>query len=164
MNRHQYKICGAALLPSVATMLFVQACGGGSAAVAQQAGDPYEGVWEAVVTARDCTTSAVLGTFRGAQAIHRGGTLSDTNASAPTTRGPGFGVWTRNGDGTYAVRSRFYRYNADGSLAGSTVVTSKRTLLADGDVYSGDTRSDVRDIAGTVVAQTCVVDVGTRFS
>jgi hypothetical protein len=76
MNR--FKICGAALLPSVATMLFVQACSGSGDAMAQQATDPLEGVWEAVVTLRDCTTDATLGTFRGAQAVHRGGTLSDT--------------------------------------------------------------------------------------
>jgi hypothetical protein len=163
MNRHPFKIYGAALLPSVATMLFVQACGGGSAAIAQQAGDPYEGVWDAVVTARDCSTNAVVGTFRGSQVIHRGGTLSDTNASPPATRGPGFGVWSRNGDGTYAVRFRYYRYNADGSLAGTAVVTSKRTLSADGNAYTGETRGEARDPSGVVIGQSCVVDVGTRF-
>ena len=93
-----------------------------------------------------------------------GGTLTDTNASSPTTRGPGFGTWTQTAPGQYSVKFRFYRYNADGSLAGSTVVTSKRTLSADGNAYTGDTRSEVRDLAGTVVAQTCVADVGTRFS
>lgn len=164
MNRYQLKICSAAFLPSVATMLFVQACGGGGDALAQQAADPYEGVWEAVVTVRDCTTNAALGTFRGAQVIHRGGTLTDTNASPPSTRGPGFGIWSRNADGTYAVKFRFYRYNSDGTLAGTTVVTSKRTVSADSNSYTGDTRSEVRDVAGAVMAQTCVTDVGTRFS
>jgi len=164
MNRLQLKVCSAALLPSVATMLFVQACGGGGAAIAQQSTDPYEGVWEAVVTAHDCTTSSILGTFRGAQVVHHGGTLSDTNASPPGTRGPGFGVWSRNGDGTYAVKFRFYRYNTDGTLAGTTVVTSTRTLAADGNSYNGDTRSEVRDTAGVVLSRTCVADVGSRFS
>lgn len=163
MNLFQLKVCSAALLPSVATMLFVQACGGSNDAQAQQAADPYEGVWEAVATQRDCTTNATLGTFRGAQVVHRGGTLSDTNASAPGTRGPGFGLWSRNADGTYAVRFRFYRYNSDGTLAGTTVVTSKRTLAADGKGYTGDTRSEVRDVAGAVLSQSCVADVGTRF-
>ncbi len=164
MNRYQFKICSAAFLPSVATMLFVQACGGGGDALAQQAADPHEGVWEAVVTARDCTTNATLGTFRGSQVIHRGGTLSDTNASPPATRGPGFGIWSRNSDGTYAVKFRFYRYNADGTLAGTTVVTSKRTVSADSNSYTGDTRGEVRDVAGAVLSQTCVTDAGTRFS
>lgn len=164
MIRYQLKFYSAALLPSVATMLFVQACGGGGDAQAQQAADPHEGVWEAVITARDCTTNATLGTFRGAQVVHRGGTLTDTNASAPATRGPGFGIWSRNADGTYAVKFRFYRYNPDGTLAGTTVVTSKRTVSSDGNGYTGDTRSEVRDVVGAVLSQTCVADVGTRFS
>jgi len=76
MNRIQLKIAAASLLPAVATMLFVQACGGGGDAVAQTAPDPMEGVWEAVVTQRDCATNAVIATFKGAQAMHRGGTLT----------------------------------------------------------------------------------------
>ena len=56
MNRHQIKIAAASVLPAVATMLFVQACGGGGDAVAQSAPDPLEGVWEAVVTQKDCTS------------------------------------------------------------------------------------------------------------
>lgn len=139
MNRYRLKISTAALMPSVATMLFVRACGGGGDAVGQQAADPFEGVWQAVVTARDGTSGATLGTFRGAQVVHR----SDTHASPPATRGPGD--------------------NADGTLAGTTVVTSKRTLGSDGNSYTCDTHSEVRDIAGAVVSQTCVADVGTRF-
>jgi hypothetical protein len=152
------------IVPAFVTMLVVQACGGGDNAIAQQAGDPYEGVWEAQVTQRDCTTNAVLATFRGAQMIHRGGTLSDTNAAAPGSRGPGMGLWSKNGDGSYAVKFRFYRYNPDGTLAGTTVVTSTRTLGADANTYTGTTRSEVRDLAGAVLTAVCVTDIGTRFS
>lgn len=164
MNRFQFKVASAALLPSVATLLFVQACGGSGGAVAQTAADPIEGVWEAVATVRDCTTNTTLATFRGAQVLHHGGTLSDTNASPPATRGPGFGVWSRNADGSYAVKFRFYRYNGDGTLAGTNVVTSTRALTADGNSYNGDTRGEVRDTAGVVLSRTCVTDVGSRFN
>ncbi len=166
MNPQVAKSCALALIPSIITLGLVQACGGSSDAVAQaapSAADPYEGVWEAVVQRRDCTTGAITGTFRGAQVIHRGGTMSDTNASPPTTRGPGFGIWSRNADGTYAVKFRFYTYNADGSWSGTAVVTSKRTLNADATLYSGDTTSEVFDTAGNVIARTCVTDAGTRF-
>ncbi len=160
------KTCGIALIPSIITLGLVQACGDSSDAVAQaapSAADPYEGVWEAVATRRDCTTGAVTGTFRGAQVIHRGGTLSDTNASPTATRGPGWGIWSRNADGTYAVKFRFYTYNADGIWSGTAVVTSKRTLNADATVYNGDTTSEVLDTSGNVIARTCVTDVGTKF-
>ncbi len=154
MRAEVAKTCGIALIPSIITLGLVQACGGSSdadavAQAAPAAGDPIEGVWEAVATRRDCTTGAVTGTFRGAQAMHRGGTLSDTNA--------------RNADGTYAVKFRFYTYNADGTWSGTAVVTSTRTLSADGNTYNGDTRSEVSDTSGNVIARTCVNDVGTKF-
>ncbi len=164
MTPSALKTIAITFVPALVTMLVVQACGGGDFAVAQAAGDPIEGVWEAEVTARDCATNAPLGTFRGAQVLHQGGTLSDTNAAPPATRGPGFGVWRRNFDGTYHARFRFYRFNPDGTLAGTNVVTSQRTLSADGTVYTGTARGEVRDVNGAVLSITCVSDVGTRFS
>lgn len=163
MTSFRNQTVAAAVLPTVATMLFVQACGGSDTAIAQGVADPMEGVWEAVVTARDCTTNAVTGTFLGVNTIHRGGTLSDTNAAGPATRGPGFGIWSRGSDGVYAIRFRFYRFNADGSLAGTNVVASQRTLSADGNGYTGETRTEVRNLAGATVQTVCVSDVGTRF-
>lgn len=164
MNLQRLKIASAALAPAVATMLFVQACGGSGDATAQSTSDPIEGVWEAVATLRDCNSQAALASFRGSQVLHRGGTLGDTNGAAPGTRGPGFGLWSRNADGTYAIRFRFFRYNSDGSLAGSNVVSSTRTLSGDGSRYEAVTRAEVRDLAGTVLQTTCVTDVGTRFN
>lgn len=91
MSPELAKSCALALIPSIATLLLVQACGGSSDAIAQSAtvADPIEGVWEAVATVRNCTTGEPITTFRGSQLMHRGGTLSDTNAGAPSTRGPG---------------------------------------------------------------------------
>ena len=156
------KTVSVMLLPAAATMLFVQACGGSDWAVAQEAADPIEGVWESQISVRDCSTSAVIGSFRGVNVLHRGGTLTDTNGGAPTSRGPGFGVWSKSADGSYAVRFRFYRYNSDGSLAGSNVITSTRQLGAGGTSFEGSTRNEVRDLAGTVLQTLCVTDVGTR--
>ena len=164
MHATRFKIAAASVAPAFATLLFVQACGGGGDAQAQASADPIEGVWEAVATVRDCTSNATLATFRGAQVLHRGGTLSDTNGAATTTRGPGFGHWKRNDDGTYAVKFRFYRYNPDGTLAGSNVVSATRTLSPDANSYTATTRGEVRDMAGAVLSVTCVTDVGTRFS
>ncbi len=162
MNKTPVKTVSAMLLPAVATMLFVQACCGSDWAIAQDAADPIEGVWESVVSVRDCTTNAVTGTFRGVNVMHRGGTLTDTNGSSPTSRGPGFGVWSKSGDGSYAVKFRFYRYNTDGSLAGSNVVTSTRKLGANGNSLEASTRTEVRDLTGNVLQTLCVTDLGTR--
>lgn len=164
MNANTVKISAVAFLPAVATMIFVQACGGGGDARAQSAADPIEGVWEAAVTQRDCTTNATIATFRSVQALHRGGTLSDTNGSPTTSRGPGFGVWSRNNDGTYTVKFRFFRYAADGSLAGVNVVTATYALSADGNKYDAAPKTEVRDLTGNVLQTVCVVAAGTRFN
>lgn len=163
MNAQQMKYGSLFLVPAMAAMLVVQACGGGGAAHAEDQADPYEGLWDAEVTQRHCTTGAVMGSFRGSQLIHRGGTLSDTNSTPPTTRGPGFGTWVRTAPGRYGITFRFFRYNADGSLAGQAVITSTRTLSADGNSYEGDTRGESRDMAGNVLGTLCVTDIGTRF-
>ena len=163
MNGTKLRIAAASLLPAVATLFFVQACGGGGNALAQSAPDPIEGVWEAVVTQKDCTTGATVATFKGAQAVHHGGTLTDTSAGPTTARGPGIGTWSKNMDGTYAIKFRFYRFNADGSLAGSNVVASTRTLAADGMTYTASSTNEVRDAAGNVLATVCVADAATKF-
>ena len=121
MKIQTLKLSAAALLPSVATMLFVQACGGSGDADAQERADPIEGVWEAVVTFRDCSTLAPTSVppFRSVQAFHRGGTFTDSSSHSPVARSPGHGDWTRDGD-AYTVKLRFYRYNPDGSFSGTS--------------------------------------------
>ncbi len=166
MTSNSWKVCATALLPSLATMFVVQACGGSGDAQAQgaAAADPIEGVWESVVTRRDCSSGAAIGSFRGAQVFHRGGTLTDTDASTPGTRGPGQGSWTHNADGSYTARFRFFRFNGDGSLAGSSVVTRSITLQADGNNLVATTRAEIRDPAGAVLQTVCLGDVTTRFN
>lgn len=164
MKLSTFKSCALALVPSIATLLVVQACGGSGDAAAQanNDADPIEGVWESVITARDCTSSAVLGTFRGAQVFNRGGTLSDTNAGPPTLRGPGFGIWSRTDSG-YTAIFRFYRYNPDGSLAGSQRVTRVMSLSADANTVNSTNSTQVLALDGSVQQSTCATDVSTRF-
>lgn len=168
MRTEVARSCALALIPSIITLGLVQACGGSSDAVAQAtptpASDPLEGVWEAVATRRDCATNAVIGTFRGAQTIYRGGTMSSTTSLPPTSAGLGMGVWSRNADGTYAIKFRHFNFAPDGSWSGTTVATSKRTLSADGNSYTTETSADVRDTSGAVIGKICVTDAGTRFN
>lgn len=169
MNRFHLKVASAALLPSVATMIFVQACGGGGVAAAQanaaQAAppDPIVGVWESVVTQKDCGSGNVLATFKGAQMFNADGTLSDTNGAGPATRGPGFGHWSRSAD-TYTAKFRFFRFNTDGSLAGTNVVTRTVALSSDGQSATGTTKASILDPAGNTLQQICASDTSTRFN
>lgn len=149
-------------LTAAATMLLIQACGGGAIAQTTDA-DAVEGSWEAVITVRDCTTGATILTAKGQAVFHRGGTLTDTNASPPTTRGVGFGTWRRDATAqNYTARFRFNRYNPDGTLAGTQRVTRVFTLSADGNTQTSTNTSQTLDAAGAVLQNGCAGDVSTR--
>jgi len=129
---------------------------------AQTTPDPLEGVWEAVISQRDCTSNAVLATFQGTLAFHRGGSMSDTSGAAPTSRSPGFGQWSGSG-GNYAAKFRFFRYNADGTLAGTNVASRTIALAADGNSWTSTVRTEIRSLAGAVLQTVCATDTSARF-
>jgi hypothetical protein len=151
----------AATIPALGLFLLFQACGGSDSAVAQQAPDPIQGVWEGAVTIRDCTSGNPLATFRGSQVFHAGGTMGDTNNAPTSTRGPGFGTWTRDGD-TYTARFRFFTYDGTGAPTGTGRTTRTFTISADGKTTNSTNTAVFEDSAGVVVRTTCGTDVGTR--
>jgi len=149
------------LIPALAAFLVLQACGAGGNANAQEAdADPIEGVWESVVTVRDCSTLTPGVRFAGAQVLHRGGTMSDTNASPTATRGPGFGTWTRSG-ATYTVQFRFYTYNAI-AVSGVNRVTRTFTLDPTGRIANSVNTIQSFDLSGALVNSSCATDVSTK--
>ena len=161
MVRNRLDRSAVILAPAFAAFLVMQACGGSSDADAQDAlADPIEGVWEGVVTLRDCATSAVVATFHGSQAFHRGGTMSDTNSTPTASRGPGFGTWTKSGS-TYTVRFRLFTYDATGAANG-VIRTTRTVTLGAGGTATGVNTSQVFDLAGTLLRSGCGTDTGTR--
>lgn len=152
----------ASIVSAVAAFALMQACGGSDSALAQEAADPFEGVWEGTVTIRDCTTSAVITTFQGSQVFHRGGTMSDTNSAPTATRGPGFGTWAKSG-ATYVVKFRFYTYDATTGVANGVVRTTRTvTPGAGGTTATSVNSSQIFDMSGALVRSVCGTDIGTR--
>jgi len=98
------------------------------------------------------------------QVMHRGGTLSDTHAGAPSTRGPGWGVWSRQ-------RGRHLRREVplltastpDGQPGGTTWSARTRTLSADGKGYTAVTRGEFATPPQCAADPLAMTDVGTRF-
>ena len=124
--------------------------------------DPVVGVWIPEVTQRDCASGAPLAVFKGFSVLHHGGTLSETNPSPPSTRGPGFGTWERDRTG-YRMKFRFIRYYPDGNLAGYVVVRRTFTLSQDRNTTTGESQTEIQDPAGTVLFTNCATDVATRL-
>ena len=156
---------------AAATLLLIQACGGGAWAEAGGDADPVEGVWESVVTVKDCSSGAVLASFRGVAVHHRGGTLSADNSRPPASRGAAFGTWKRTAGGAgnaytggnaYTANVIFMRFNPDSSLAGIQKVQRSFTLGADGNSLAGTNVVQIIDAAGVVLQQGCATETGVR--
>lgn len=169
MNHTSKRTMALAVIPAVLTFLLVQACGSSDDAVAQTVppsaapADPIVGLWESVVTARDCASGAALATFRGMNMLQLGGTVSDTNAAPTSTRGPGFGTWIRRAGGPeYVVTFRFFVYKPDGSFDGLQRVVRTVTLSADGNTANATSTTQRFDASGAQSASGCASDVSTR--
>ena len=150
-----------AVLPALALFSVLQACGGSDAAIAQEAPDPIEGVWEGAATLTNCSTGAVLTSFNASSVYHRGGTMGDTNSAPTVTRGPGFGTWTRSGS-TYTIKFRFFAYDNTGAPIGTRRVTRTVTLGATGLTATGTNSNELFNMAGVSQGVTCGTDSGTK--
>jgi hypothetical protein len=150
-----------AVAPALAAFLLMQACGGSDIAVAQEAADPIEGVWEGPVVLRDCTTQAPLASFQGAQVFHRGGTMSDTNSAPTASRGPGFGTWVKSG-ATYTVKFRLYTYDGTGAPSGIIRTTRTVTMGAAAGTATSVNTTQAFDLAGNLLRSGCGTDTSTR--
>jgi hypothetical protein len=124
--------------------------------------DVIEGVWESTITIRDCTSGAAIRSFKGMNTFHRGGTLSDTNNQPTVNRGPGHGVWKKGVGGAYTASFRFYRYNPDGSLAGSQKVTRTTTLAVDNNNTTGTISAQLLDTGDAVLQTQCGTETSVR--
>jgi hypothetical protein len=149
---------------AAATALMMQACGGGNATAQSSAdADSVEGVWESSVTIRDCSTSAVVRTFKGVTLLHRGGSLTGDNSLPTTTRGIALGTWKRNSSSNYTTNFRFLRFNPDGTLAGSQKVQRTLTLSVDNNALTGTLVGQVLDTADVVLQPICGSETAVRI-
>jgi hypothetical protein len=148
---------------AAATTFLMQACGGGAIAQSAVDADPIEGVWESDVTIKDCSTTAVLRTFKGVGLFHRGGALTADNSLPRATQGVALGNWRRGAGQAYTANARFLRFNPDGSLAGSQKLQRTVTLAADGNSFSGAVAGQVIDTAGVVLQAICGSETATRI-
>ncbi len=167
MNMLTTKNVALTLVPGLLAALLIQACGGGSVAVAQTPpeNDPIEGAWESSVTIRDCTSGNPLRSFKGLTVLHRGGTATATNNLPPAGNGPAVGTWKRNNGPTgYTATFRFYRFNADGSFAGAQKLSRNVTLAADGNALTGTISAQVLDAADNVLQEVCGTEAAVRVA
>ena len=134
---------------------------------AQEPRDEYrklEGSWNTAVTRLNCATGAVLGTFPAMFTFSQGGTFWEAGTNTPPTlRGPSHGVWNFESRGMYTAAFQFFRFNADGTLAGRAIVRQQIQLSDDWTTYTSTARTQLLDVNGNVIATNCSSGFSTRF-
>jgi hypothetical protein len=149
-------------ITAAATSILILAYGGGAVAQIASDADVIEGAWNSTITIKDCTSGAVLTSFKGAGLFHRGGTLSADNSNPPPSRGAAFGIWKHGAGANYTANLWFMRFNADGTLAGTQKVFRSLTLGADGNSLTGTLTLQIINPVGAVVQQGCGSETAVR--
>lgn len=122
------------------------------------------GVWNLQVTGLNCQTGDAIRTFPSMFTIHRGGTMNEWGSNtAPSTRGLGQGIWSYASRGNYTSAFQFFRFNADGTLAGRQIIRQRIELSHDGNSFTSSATAQVLDVNGNVIANNCSRGMGTRF-
>ncbi|MEP6703451.1 MAG: hypothetical protein ABJB34_01475 [Acidobacteriota bacterium] len=123
-----------------------------------------EGSWDVLVTPYNCLTGVPATTTPSMLTFNQGGTMTEIGSRiAPSLRGPGHGVWFHGVNGEFSGTFQFFRFNADGTLAGRQVVIQSIMLDRDGNGFTSESTAKVLDVAGNVLSRNCSAGVATRF-
>ena len=122
------------------------------------------GAWDMVITFRDCTTGTVIRERPGLISFMFGGVMQEfgTGQQIPQNRTDSQGSWTHVNGRNYFSVSKAFRFNTDGSLAG-TAKLFRDIELIDGSAFSADVRSEIYDANGILIAEGCATEAGTRL-
>jgi hypothetical protein len=122
------------------------------------------GSWNHTGARLNCQTGATIGTFSAMFTFTRGGTFWESGTQiSPALRSPSHGVWSYESRRSYNTAFQFFRFNADGTLAGRQIVRQQIELSRDGNSYTATATAQVLDVNGNVIANNCAAGTGTRF-
>lgn len=133
----------------------------------QEVPQPFNlvGVWQTVVTQRNCQTGDPTGpNFQSLFTFNEGGTMAEDSAGfPPPLRGSGHGIWAANNmfHPTYAYT--FFRFNADGTLAGSNISRHNATFGLSGNDFTANATVEVRAANGNLITTVCLTLTAARF-
>ena len=122
-----------------------------------------EGAWSSEVTITNCQGTTER-QFQALNLFQAGGTLTDTDNQPPTTHGPAIGTWRHHGGATFSSVFQFYRFNSDGSFAGSNRVERTITMGADRNSFTSTIDVSVLDPMGTQVGAACGSETAARLN
>jgi len=147
----------------------VIACGLVTMAAATAAGQGTEGgrlqgTWEMQLTRTDCA-GHVIGTGQSIAIFMAGGTMMESQKGIPQAfKTPGEGVWRLVSGNTYAVRFKYFTFNAQNVPTGWVIIAAELTVDYTGNANTGSATIEVYDPNGVLIATACAEVAGTRFN
>lgn len=123
------------------------------------------GTWRTTIVRRSCESGAPEATFQGVLTFNSGGTLiGDSTVVGPAIKSVSYGVWQReHGWNDNSFSFMFYRFNSDGTVAGSQVVRQSLTLSESGEQFTTTGNFEVLDLNDVPIASACATSTGVRF-
>jgi hypothetical protein len=122
-----------------------------------------EGTWRTEGTVINCQTGATIRTFLGLDVILNGGSMLATGSSSPALTSTGYGVWEHVGGRNFTNTIVSFRFNADGTYAGTQKITRQIELDGSGDGFTSTNALEIADAAGNVIATACSTETGHRL-
>lgn len=145
---------------------------GGSSTAAEANGLPASwlpaplrlvGVWDVSVTLRDCVSGHAVATFPAMNQYSADGSQLEFGVNmSPAARYPSLGTWRFAGLHKFASQFSFFRFNPDGSYAGTQEVTRTITLSNDANRFTTVASVQIYDVAHHLVKSGCATEDGTR--
>lgn len=127
-------------------------------------GNGIVGTWLAQVTIRNCETGVPVASFPSLLTYNEGGTMiNSTSSMRPALGYPSQGVWHYVGGQQYAASFIFFRFNPDGSYAGTQKIVQEIEYDRHADQLNITATFEVFDVAGNVIGTGCVTSTGVRF-
>jgi len=126
-------------------------------------GRRIEGTWRLEVTNRNCQTGAAIGTIPALHTFLAGGSMLSDTAVSPAVLRTGHGVWEHAGAQSFTNTIVLFRFNPDGTYAGTTTVTRKIELGENSDELTSTDTAVGTDANGNVIGTRCATVVGRRL-
>ena len=124
-----------------------------------------EGAWDMHITFTNCETGETIRERAGLISFIFGGVLQEfgTGQVIPQNRTDAHGNWSHVSGKQYYAVAKAFRFNADGSLAGTAKLYRSIELEDGGDSFTTTVTSDILDTNGKLIANGCATETGTRI-
>jgi hypothetical protein len=121
------------------------------------------GTWIVQTQITNCS-GATLENFSKFLSINAGGTAQEVSHSVPPSqRTTSFGVWEHLDHASFVYALRFFRFTPTGIFAGTAQAKWSVALAEDGQSYTAEGAIQVLLPDGTVIANRCGTETGTRM-